>query len=380
MEEKQLMPAQVLHILLSSYTVDSRVTNETQSLVKDGFDVSVYCLRAKTLPNCEDRGGVKLERFGIGASKSILFLTAYLMILFSALKKRFDVVHAHDVTALPIAFTIAKLKRIPLIYDSHELWSQSHHQLNSKILIGAVCFVEKFIASRAQVVVTVSDSIAEYLQTHFNNSNVEVVRNIPSYYRDGTFDIFREENNLTDRQLVILYQGQISESRGLNVIIDAAKSIVESVDSVVVFIGGGPAARRVNEICEQSDQLLYYPAVPQAELYKYTRSADIGIHAIENTCLNHYYCLPNKLFEYMCAELAVVIADMPEMRNFVEEFGFGCCFRAGNAEDLARVVIDLASDHSRVAELKQNAKLAAQHNTWDREYSILRDIYNNFVS
>ena len=52
-------------------------------------------------------------------------------------------------------------------------------------------------------------------------------------------------------------------------------------------------------------------------MLRYTISADVGIHAIKNSCLNHYYCMPNKLFEYAMAGLPVIVSNMKEMRDFV---------------------------------------------------------------
>ena len=37
----------VVHLLMSDYSVDSRVKNETISLAESGFDVTVFCLKGK---------------------------------------------------------------------------------------------------------------------------------------------------------------------------------------------------------------------------------------------------------------------------------------------------------------------------------------------
>jgi glycosyltransferase involved in cell wall biosynthesis len=57
------------------------------------------------------------------------------------------------------------------------------------------------------------------------------------------------------------------------------------------------------------------PPVPMASPQR-AADADIGIN-FPAACLNTRYCLPNKLFEYMMAGLAVIASDLPEMRNVV---------------------------------------------------------------
>lgn len=202
----------VIHILMTDYSVDSRVRNETISLKKDGYTVSVYCLKSKKFNSNELRENVEIQRFGFGGYKIFNMLFAYMGMLFSSINIKIDVIHAHDVTALPIVYLIAKVKGIPFIYDSHELWSQSHHHSSSSILLGMVAFMEKFFAKRATQIITVSDSIKKYMQSYFQNENIEVIRNIPSYTHSGEFDIFRERYNIGKEKNSLIPGSNKSES------------------------------------------------------------------------------------------------------------------------------------------------------------------------
>jgi len=57
----------------------------------------------------------------------------------------------------------------------------------------------------------------------------------------------------------------------------------------------------------------------------YTRlgAADCSVIAIQNVCLSYYYCFPNKLFESVLAGLPVAVADLLELRRFVDQYGVG---------------------------------------------------------
>jgi glycosyltransferase involved in cell wall biosynthesis len=88
-------------------------------------------------------------------------------------------------------------------------------------------------------------------------------------------------------------------------------------------MGYGTMAGKLSESAKKHPNIHYLPAVPQHELLDYTRSADAGIHLIPNTCLNHYLCLPNKIFEYLKACTPFIVSDLPEMARIVSQTGGG---------------------------------------------------------
>ena len=59
---------------------------------------------------------------------------------------------------------------------------------------------------------------------------------------------------------------------------------------------------RTKASSKQIGQLLehFHPVVSPEVLLKYTSSADFGVCFVEDSCLS-WYCLPNKLFEYLMA-------------------------------------------------------------------------------
>lgn len=369
----------IVHILMTDYSIDSRVRNETVSLSTDGYNVTVYCLISKNISNDEIRENVFIKRFGVIGNKIFTFLTSYLLMFIYSLNKQIDSVHAHDVNALPIAYLISLVKRVPLIYDSHELWSQSHHSISSKFVLSTVAYMEHFFAKRAKSIITVSDSIKNYLEQYFDVNNVTVVRNIPSYTHVGNYNLFREEFNISDNTKICLYQGLISESRGVGLIVEAALSICKVNNNVVFFfLGDGPYLEELKKLVVSnslSDKIKILGKIDQNELLKYTMSADIGIHAISNTCLNHNYCLPNKVFEYIHSGVVLLVTDLVELKTFVQENEIGLTFMDNNVKSLEMSLIKLLNDEELFNKFKINSIELSKKLTWDNEYQKLREIY-----
>lgn len=378
-----MVKKKLVHILMTDYQLDSRVRNETVSLVNDGYNVDVYCLKSKNIFTDEVRENVKLKRFGIVGNKIFTFLSAYISMFFYSLGKKIDSVHAHDVNALPVAYIISLFKRVPLVYDTHELWSQSHHSISSKFVLNIVAFMEKFFAKRATKIITVSDSIKNYLEKHFKMNNIEVIRNIPSYTHKGNYNLFREKYNLSEDIRICLYQGLISKTRGVDLIVKAALEVCKKNDNVVFFfLGDGPYLEELKKLVIDSqleEKIYILGKIDQNELLKYTMSADIGVHAISNTCLNHEYCLPNKVFEYIHSHVVLVVTNLVELSKFVEENEVGVTFEDNNAKSLESSLNKILADDELYNKFKSNSVKSSQKITWNNEYIVLKKLYEDML-
>jgi glycosyltransferase involved in cell wall biosynthesis len=69
--------------------------------------------------------------------------------------------------------------------------------------------------------------------------------------------------------------------------------------------------------------------------------------------------LPNRLFEYMMAGLAVVCPGLPALAEIVEGEGVGVTYTPGSPAALGAVLTGLASDRERVTKLGRQARRRA---------------------
>ncbi len=379
--KEKMTNKKVVHLLMTDYKIDSRVRNETNSLVGFGYDVLVCCLSGGGVPRVEQRGEVKIRRFGIGRSRLTQYITAYFAMLMYLLKQKVDLIHAHDLTALPVAVMVSKLKRIPLVYDSHELWSQSHHGKHPIWAIKGMEIFERLFGGQSDAVIGVSDGIADYLKQYLKVPLVSTIRNIPSYTQAGVYDLFRSEFSISRSTPIFLYQGLISQSRGVDVFFQSALKVCKNNNVAFIFMGSGPYAETLrNQITGSGiENIFYKEAVPQDELLKYTSSADVGVHAIKNSCLNHDLCLPNKLFEYMTAGIPVLVSELTEMKAFVERYGIGMCFENNSVDDLSEKLQYLLKNTEVLKEFKERSVEASNSVTWEAEALILKMLYSGLL-
>jgi len=98
------------------------------------------------------------------------------------------------------------------------------------------------------------------------------------------------------------------------------------------------------------------------------------VSLLEDTCENHRLALPNKLFEYLAADLPVVVSDLPEMRRLVTERGVGWVTDPGDPADIARV-LDEALGSRKDKALHRRVRDAAAELNWPHERNRLTELY-----
>lgn len=296
------------------------------------------------------------------------------------------VYHAHDLNTLPVAYCAARRHKANLVYDSHELYLE-RNRMKSLTAFGKYLRtrVESFLIRRAQIVITVNQSIANILAERYKIPTPHVVLNAPSgkkqeLLRDTAFSHLGLKLRLNDtKSRLVLYLGRVTFNRGLE---KAIESMLYLPDCHLVFMGFAPdyykkslqvLARRlgVEKRCS------FLEPVPVDQITVYAADADVGIAAIENVCLSYYYCSPNKIFEYINSGLPVVSSNFPELKNVVEGYNIGKTFDPDDPMDIAKAINDVLSDYE---EFKQNVQKAAWVFNWENESKKLLSIYQTLES
>jgi glycosyltransferase involved in cell wall biosynthesis len=360
-----------LHVSLTEFRNESRVLKEAHSIMSLGrFDnVFVAALYADGLPEHECYGeGVEAKRFKLKTRslRKDLFTQVFKYLEFSFRvgsyyrSKDIDMINIHALSLLPLGYILKILYGAKLIYDTHELETETNGSKGIRKKLSK--WIEHLLIKKVDCVFVVSDNIADWYAMAYNLPRPIVVLNAPKLYTPPRSDQFRYLFGIRDDQIIVLYQGGLSYGRGVELLLKAFQQ--RNNDRVVlVFMGSGELERNIQEASEQLDIVFYYPAVPSKYVLNYTVSADIGIHMIQNTCLNHYYCMPNKLFEYAMAGIPVIVSDMKEMREMVENYQMGLVVKGEGGVGINKAIDDLIE--LDLNKLKKNALKAAKDNSWE---------------
>jgi len=384
-----------LHIVTNDFSSDNRVLRSALASKSMGARAMVYALhrRRRGLPDKDRKEGVIIWRFRLKSLnwprylpiQLIKYLEAVLCMSRAGYKIKPNLIHANDLAGLIIGFVISKITKGNLLYDSHELQSETRGTLEyPKFLVKILLILERFLAKRSNSVITVSSGIAEEMSKRLNISKPEVIRNLPEYesLRTSNFNNpLRRAINLDLDTPIILFQGGISPGRGLMLLIDAMRKI-KNTDATLVFLGNGVLVEKLREKANSfnlKNRIIFYPAVSSKILPQWTADATIGVHPMEGICLNHLLALPNKIFEYIQANIPVLVSDMPEMKRIIDHYGVGRTFEDGDAEDLALQIDYILNDPKLLNYYKLATMNAVKELNWKIEKQKLIEIYDKLT-
>lgn len=360
--------------VINDLVTDNRVHKVAVSLQKMGFEP---VLIGRILPE-----SVRVERtyhthrMKLLFRKGFLFYLEYnLRLFFFLLTNKVDVLVANDLDTLPANYLASRLKRKPLVYDSHEYFTEVPELLGRPVVRGIWTLTEKMLVPKVNAAYTVCDSIAEvYHDLH--KVDFKVVRNLPVCSQLEKHEL---QEKKAGQPKIILYQGALNLGRG----IEAAIRSMKYIGGAELWLAGdGDLTAQLKQLVEELElesKVKFLGRLPLNKLSEVTRQADLGISLEEDLGLNYRFALPNKLFDYIQAGVPVLVSNLPEMKRIVEHYQIGAIAETHQRKDLAETIKMALFDQKKNALWKNNLKLAAKELCWENEEEILHQIYAHYL-
>jgi glycosyltransferase involved in cell wall biosynthesis len=365
---------------------DARIFHkESKSLRKFGYEVTLVAPSEEIIEEC-DRDGIHLVPLPAYTSKGVRAVNGFRLI-WKGLRIRAHVLHTHELDALFAGLVIKLLTGRKLIYDAHE-----HHASmiaeNPKIPGLFEPWVESIVGAMEEIacrfvdeVITVNRTLRErYLRM---GKNAVVLYNCPvlSLF-DHCFE--KRHTGVSNGRPVVIYQGGISRTKGLDKFLLALKKVKEQFPdvmfSVVGKLLGGEAPKNWMEhyvkTFDLTENFEITGWVPHEEVSKYLNSANIGVILFQPTHYNNLIGLPNKLFEYMACGKPVVASNFPEIRNVVTTSKCGLLIDPTDSEEIARAIVYLLEHPEEAVQMGRNGRKAVEEQyNWEKMEGRLRGVY-----
>jgi len=359
-------------VTTSRIDIDSRIQNEAAALSKK-FEVKILSRQydqpetlRNTPYNLKRISYVKLWPYVLNVLSSILALSK------AAAQETPDFYHAHDLDGLLATVGAARKHKKPLIYDSHELWSENLANARLKGIGWIIPWLEKRLIRYANAGVTASQGFAEALEEKYGKKFI-LIRNMPELRTMKSSRVNFKE--MFPGEVVIVHAGQVGPSRGIEQLITMLRYL--PTNHILVFLGGSsyPIIDQKIDEEEMRERVHFVKEVPPQELVSALKTADIGIVMTEGKSRSKYLSLPNKLLQYLAAEIPVVASDIPEHRRIVASEKIGELTEIAPeeiAQKIKTVLKDLPYYKTSLKDLAQNSY------NWQLEGEKLVDFYENF--
>lgn len=294
------------------------------------------------------------------------------------LQEKPDILVANDLDTLPANAIVSRKLQVPLVYDTHEIFTEVPELTGRPIVKSIWRFLEKRYIYQANEVCTVNRSIANWLKGKYG-VNAHVVRNMP-LLRDTQTVKSRSELDLPeDSSIIILQGGWINQDRGG----EEAVAAMQFLDhALLLIIGAGDAIDKMKSMKTElnlDQKVRFYPKMPFEELYHYTANADIGLSLDKATNLNYQFSLPNKFFDYIHAGTPILASDLPELKGLISQYQIGEITHSHDPKVLAEHMKRILANRDKLDQYKSNCAKAAKDLNWQAEGEVLEKIYRQFL-
>ncbi len=286
-----------------------------------------------------------------------------------AAQNRVAVIHAasNHVNALP-ALLAARRLGIPFQYEMRGLWELTRISRMPEFE-GTQAYkqgmqLESLVARHADRLFVISEQLGKYMQLNWgvNPERISLLPNCIDPARIMPADANQVESH------TIGYAGSLINYEGLDTLVDAVHALATRGLVVRLYIVGDGEAR--GELESQvrrlglADHILFFGKMsPQAARAIVSRCAIVCIPRKPfEVC---QIVPPIKLVEALAMAKPVIVPDLPVFRDELGNSGSGWFFRAGDAQDLARLIEQVLSDEAALAAAGKKVRLhAVTHRNW----------------
>ena len=304
-----------------------------------------------------------------------LNIRLFIFLLFS----KVDLIFSNDLDTLPAAFLAHKLKkRSKIVYDSHELFTEAP-ELEGRFVKKIWECMEKIIFPKLTNITTVNDTIAEIFKSKYRKSIV-VIRNVSEKFDWSELKSKKDLGIPEDKELIIVQGSGLNVDRGIEEAILAMQLIN---NAILLIVGDGdviPNAKELVKTHQLETKVLFFGKRPYKELMQFTQYASIGLALDKPKSLNYRFALPNKLFDYIQANTAVICSNLIEIQKIVEKYEIGISIETISPEAIAETINGLLENKDKLLSFQENCKKAAEVENWENEKVKLKALLEKVVA
>jgi hypothetical protein len=377
----------VLVMVFSDLKHDARLTRQVNWLKKN-HRLTVICfdsdeIRGVTL--------VRIRQTRLSLVRKVLLAGALLLRLYSLAYRIFhdytrvlqpyallnyDLVVANDIDTLPLAF---RMKTGKILFDAHE-YAPRHFENNRiwKIFFQPfyVALCRKYIP-RTGAMLTVGEGLAKEYEKHFG-VRPTIIRNATRYYEI-------QPSAVRQDTIRLIHHGIANESRKLELMIEMMQYLDARFQLDLILMTSPYASRKttnyiqsLKDRIENTPRMRVLPPVKSDEVVPAINPYDIGVFLIPPINFNYANTLPNKLFDFIQARLAIAIGPTPEMASIVSRFANGVVADTFEPKALAAKLNALTQED--IVRMKNQSAVAAAELNAEKNETVFDDVVRKLIS
>lgn len=265
-----------------------------------------------------------------------------------------DMIILHEAKFLPMATRLKELYAVKVIFNAHEYHPLEFEDQPEWLETEGKRYTELYrnYLKKLDLLVNVCESIRLKCLEEFNTDSIVIpnaspLKDLPVKPHDpSTIRIIHHGANLPSRKVENMIQ--IASGLGNGYSLDLMLTTVKGCENYDEMIR--------KKIAETPNTTWKNP-VDIHQICSEINTYDIGLFYLEPTNFNYRFALPNKLFEFIQARLAIAISPSPEMKNLVEKYDLGVYSDDFSIDSMVEKISSLSLDE--IQRFKQNSDRAA---------------------
>lgn len=299
-----------LHATLTQFKNESRIIKQINSF-HQAFEGSQTTVLAKGAPKFEVTEACKVIRFHNNVSRRKIFkllqsFSVFLFFLKQGFSQKPDVIVLHH-TILIIPFLVYKAicPSVRLIYDAHELETERYGLTTFSRPIYKL--LEKIIIKVSDLNFVVSPSIQDWYSNKYTKAKFHL---LPNSFNSKQIDQIEKVNLQKVYQIkegrIAIHSGTVTNSV-IQEILEVAFNLQDH-DVAFVFLAAGAHVPLIENFISKTNLRNIYLIKPVKlnEILSIVSGANVGFCLVKKDCLSYEYSLPNKLFEYIYADVPII--------------------------------------------------------------------------
>ncbi len=276
----------------------------------------------------------------------------------------------HEPEFFPLAVQLKKKHGIKIVFNAHEYhplefedipgWSETKGKYFTGLYRNYLHHFDLFI--------NVCESIRLKCLEEFEVDSIVIP--------NAGFESKIPPSNTEQFPIRLIHHGALLPGRKIEKMIAIVQEAGEQFTLDIMIVPSKEAMdyyQLLSDLCSKTTNVRLIEPVRFDEIVPFINQYDAGIYLLEPSTFNNFNALPNKLFEFIQAKLAVIVSPSPEMSRIVSKYQIGWVASDFSTASMVKILNTLTLEDIRIC--KENTlKAAAIENAENYQRIFLKQI------
>lgn len=239
--------------------------------------------------------------------------------------------------------------KVPFIYELQDIFPDSlvntgmAHKGGLLWKIGRK--IEDFTYNHADKIIVISQGFKRnVMEKGVPEEKIEVISNWIDL--DSVHPVERKDNTLISEfgldpsKFIVVYAGNFGAAQGADIVLKAAKALVEEKDIQFVIFGGGFYFEDAKKEAEGLENVFIHELMPQDRISEVYSLGDVAL--ITCKAGTGKAGMPSKTWSIMACNTPIIASfdTDSDLADVIRDSGAGCCVEPENTEQLVNSIVD----------------------------------------